>query len=145
MKVFDVCRIPVIGRILENKKAEKNATEILKKYQFYKTEDSVQKTLDRNMALYRERKEKIIGVKYFFSYVFLMPLSKIFKLISFLSRIGLFISIFTFFIGGYKLYKCISGSGNVDVMQMIAYLVAPFVLAFASYLFSMIADKCWKD
>lgn len=146
MKKVDINKVPIIGKAIEHSRAEKRANEILKKYSFYKTEDSIQRTWDRRMELYKQRKDKMDRIKYFFAYVFLYPLSKISKLISFVSRIGMVISVFTFFVGVFDVYKYyIKCDMSVNVNKAIILIIAPFVFSLLSYVFGMLADRLWKD
>lgn len=136
-------KIPIIGRMIEKREAERKADELLKKYTFYKTEDAMQITVDRKMAAYKRNRETKNAVKDFFSYVFLYPLSKILKIMAFLSRLVMYAGVIAFFIGGYYLIKLITTGAAVDIPRMIMLLIAPFVGAFGSIAFSYLAQACW--
>lgn len=134
----------IIKKYIESRKVDKEVDRLLKKHTFYKTEESIQIKLDREMESLRERNRKIIAIKSFLSYVFLYPLSKILKLISYVSRVGIMISVITFFIGLYDLFKYVNKE-SVDIKMMIVFLVAPFMLSLASYVFGAVSKKLWND
>lgn len=138
--------IPIISKILENTRAKKSAKEILRKYPLYKTEDFIQRTYERNAEIRKHKNERNAEIKYFLSYVFLFPLSKIFKLLSFVARIGIVIGVFTFFVGLYDMIKVFTANdGSEEIVKIVFYLIAPFVMAFFSFAFSCLAEKCWED
>lgn len=83
------------------------------------------------------------SIKEFFSYVFLYPLSKRLKIMSFLARLVMYAGVITFFIGGYNLVMHIITGSSVDTIRMIVLLAAPFVGAFGSIAFSYLSQACW--
>ncbi len=146
MKNNKYFKIPLIGKMIEKRERKKRVNEMVNKHPYFKSEEYYKRNIEFQMNKMREKNEMFERIRYFFSYVFLYPLSKIFNIISFVSRVGMFISVITFFIGGKDLINLIFKNGySCDIKKMIAFLVAPFVFAFFSYAFGFLSDKCWDD
>lgn len=125
-------------------KKKKEKREELERYMsaLYPHGDIVrlQKQIDDDMAKLKKRsqmQERIFGA---FRTIIFVPLIKICDVCGLITKFFLGVSAFTFLYGLYLCYKYFINGEMVDIVIMVALLIAPFVLSLLTYVFGNLAE-----
>lgn len=89
------------------------------------------------LAKRREFHERIFGIM---KLIIFVPCIKIFNVANLVFKIALGASAFTFFYGVFLVYRNFIAKIDVNNQLMIVYLIAPFVLSFATFITDYLAE-----
>lgn len=89
------------------------------------------------LAKRREFHERLFGIM---KLIIFVPCIKIFNVANLVFKIALGASAFTFFYGVFLVYRNFIAKIDVNNQLMIVYLIAPFVLSFATFITDYLAE-----
>lgn len=92
---------------------------------------------NNKLAKRREFHERLFGIM---KLIIFVPCIKIFNVANLVFKIALGASAFTFFYGVFLVYRKYFVNIDVNNQLMIVYLVAPFVLSFATFITDYLAE-----
>lgn len=92
---------------------------------------------NNKLARRREFHERLVGI---LKMIIFVPCIKIFNVANLVFKLALGASAFTFFYGIFLAYRNFIVNADVNNRLMIAYLVAPFVLSFATFVTDYLAE-----